>query len=121
MELECPFDHGKCGFKTIEESEYADHTVQHKPTTQKMSGGLVKCRIAVAKDYAGSGKGKGHPVFVAGHMWADKPRDMDCGNMTFVIQDMGITDSDNYAGLSASTSGEIQRSKPYHNPFKRRA
>lgn len=115
--LECPFDHGKCGFKTIEESEYADHTKVHEPNILPMDESLVKVRIAIAKGYA---EDNGKPVNYAGHLWVNKPAKMDCGTMTAIIQDHGIVDDDNFAGLSMSTSGELQRSKPYQNPFKRR-
>jgi len=121
-ELVCPF-HGDgpdsdCGFKTQSEDEYGDHSKSHRAIHSNVDT-LVRVRVAVAKDYAGIGKGKDHPVFVASHLWADKPADMQCATMTSLIQDMGITDQDNFVGLSNSTSGHTKRSKPYHNPFKR--
>jgi len=121
-ELVCPFhsESGDCGFKTVSESEYADHTVQHIPNGHVLSDGLVKARVACAKDYAGIGKGKTHPAFVAAHLWADKPAKMDCSQLSAVIQDFGITDNDNFAGLTASTDGTVKRSVPYHNPFLKR-
>jgi len=117
LEIVCPFNHGECGFKTISESEYADHVQTHEAVILPLNEGLVKVRVAIAKAYA---EGLSKPRDYAGRLWVDKPRDMDCGQMTFVIQDHGITDSDNYAGLCMANSGDIQRSKPYRNPFKRK-
>lgn len=114
-EITCPFNHGECGFKTDSETEYADHVQTHAPVILPHSESLEKVRVAIAKAYS---EGLSKPVKYAGHLWADKPRDMDCGTMTFIIQDHGITDSDNYAGLCMANSGEVKRSKPYHNPFK---
>ena len=109
-ELVCPFhsEDGECGFKTTSDDEYLDHTKSHKPNVDKFlevdkGERLWKIRLEIAKEYAINGSSKA--VGFATSVWKAKPKKMDCGSWTGYIQDHGVTDSDNFIGLSAATGG----------------
>jgi len=103
-ELVCPFHDGDkdCGFKTISDEEYLDHTQIHKPVALKEEPRLWEYRLKIAKKYADKNEPK-KPWTFAAHSWKNKPAKMLCSTMTSIIQDFGVTDNDNYAGLCEST------------------
>lgn len=112
--LVCPFHHldenmntVECGHKSLTDMGYLAHTKKHKPNVLKPEDRLWKKRLRTAQIYADKSEKK-RPWMLAAHMWKTKPKDMDCGQMSAMIQDFGVTDTDNYAGLDATTGGSGQ-------------
>ncbi len=100
MTLKCPFN---CNFTTASDAEYLKHTKTHKPAVLPIEDKLWKMRLKIAQSYAGL-TGDKTPLQYATIMWQKKPKDMDCGSLQFLLQDQGVTDGDNLAGLDAAVA-----------------
>ena len=114
--LECPFHHldekmntVECGHKSLTDMGYLAHTKKHKPVVLEEEERLWQLRLKMAKNYAALKENpamKKTPVGYATYMWWRKPKNMDCGAYTAMLQDEGILDQDNFAGLAAANAGE---------------
>lgn len=114
LQLECPFhDQDEklntvyCKFTTESEAEYLEHTKCHKPNVMPEEDRLWQKRLQLAKVYADKTIEK-RPWMFAQYVWTKKPKNQDCGVTSAMLQDWGVTDTDNYAGLDASTGGSGQ-------------
>ena len=114
--LECPFhdldenlNTVYCGYKAITDLAYLEHTKKHKPTILQPEDRLYQLRLKMAKNYAALKDNPGMaktPAKYATYMWSKKPKNMDCGTFQAHIQDQGVLDKDNFAGLNAAVNGE---------------
>lgn len=104
--LECPFHNGDidCEFKTHNENEYTNHTKGHEPSVLQPEERLWEKRLQVALKYATNDPKK--PWMFARHMWNKKPANMDCGTLSAMLTDFGVTGNDVYIGLAEATSGK---------------
>lgn len=113
--LVCPFHHlddnmntVECGHKSLTDRGYLAHTKKHQPTVLPPEEKLWQLRLKMAQNYKAlkdNPKMRKTPVGYATYMWSKKPKNMDCGAFTAMIQDQGVLDQDNFAGLSASVAG----------------
>lgn len=111
LTLACPF-HSQdeklntvyCKFTTESEAEYLEHTKMHKPSVLPAEDKLWEKRLYMAKKYADKNEPK-RPWMFAANAWKGKPKNQECGSWSAMLQDFGVTDTDNFAGLDASMGG----------------
>ncbi len=111
--LKCPFhdldekmNTVHCPFETASDAEYLKHTPIHKPAVMKPEDRLWKCRLKLAQSYAGL-TGEKTPRKYAEKCWINKPKNALCGSFQAMLQDQGVTDEDNFAGLDAGAAAEL--------------